>query len=219
MSKQTSGKSSYVRTNILGALVKGIRGTLTVDPDLGPNEIGIIQEMYDKLNLAFPFVILNRDPSINSRCIYVCQLKPFSDKNDFTIHVNQYVLRGLNADQDGDEVTLYYIEKEDEICSLEMTKVMYEILRCSWKYGHRHDVFGVPRYGFSQYQDLMLHNYNDELCKLSKFWNDLQPFSDRKKIAFALACTTHRDEFDEFLDIFTKFCSDVPLGKYYYFLF
>lgn len=162
--------------------------------------------------MAFPFVLLNRDPSINSRCLYICQIKQHDNILDPTIHVNQYVLRGLGADQDGDEVNLYYVDAEDESPSFQMHQVMYEVLRKSWKFGFRHDVMGKPRYGFSQNQDLLLFHFHKELCAISPFWKSLSPFPNRKEIFWALGCFTHRDEVDEFLNLFFNFCQENDPG-------
>jgi len=206
LQKQTSGKYSYIRTNILGAQVNGIRGTLTVDPRLSANEIGIPRHLYESLHLAIPFVILNRDPSINSRSIYVCNVVPYDNDADHTIHLNEFVLIGLNADQDGDDINLYYVELESDDIAYELRESMHEIIRRTWKLGHRHDVYGNCRYSFGQYRQLMLHRHNDELCKLSPFWRSLQKFPNKPRLAMTLGCYTHRKELDEFLDVLNRFC-------------
>ncbi|MCJ7482405.1 MAG: hypothetical protein MUO31_05505 [Thermodesulfovibrionales bacterium] len=208
VAKQISGKYSYLRLRVLGSTVNGIRGTLIVSDTLPPNAIAINQVVYDKLDLAVPFVFLNRDPSINSRCMYVCDIIPYQSNTDRTIHVNQYVLEGLNGDQDGDDVNLYYLKKEDEVPSITMVTAIAELHRKSWTHGNRHDTLGRPRYTFSQQQKLMLHIYKRELCALSPFWNSLQQFPNPHKMVFDLGCFTHRDELDDFLEIFAKFCRE-----------
>jgi hypothetical protein len=205
VSTQLSGKSSFMRLNCLGATVNGIRGTLIVDESLTPTQIGINRILFDTLNLAIPFIYLNRDPSINSRCIYICEIVPYDNPDDFTIKINQYTLKGLHGDQDGDELNLYYMQYEHQAPTHNMVQSVYETHRKSWKYGFRHDILGRSRYSFSQHQDLMVYIYNNELCKLSPLWNSLQPFEDRNDMIFELGCYTHRQEIDEFLDILSKF--------------
>lgn len=206
--KQIAGKYSFTRTYILGALVNGVRGTLTVDPCLLPHEIGLPKSVYNKLNSIIPYVIINRDPSINSRSVYVCKIIPVEDESDFTIHLNQYILNGLHADQDGDEINVYYIiNNGDE--SFEMSEAIHEIILKSWDKGYRYDCFGKCRYSFSQYHLLVLHRYNKELCELSPFWKGLQSYDNRADLAFQLGSFTHRTEFDEFLICLTNFCKKI----------
>ena len=210
LSKQTTGKYSHLRGNILGTVVHGIRATLTVDSALLPQKVQINRIIYDQLNLAIPYVLVNRDPSINSRCIYVCEIEPFDDLNDSTIHLNSYILNGLHADQDGDDINLYYIEKEAECPSYLMISAMYEWYRNSWDKGFRHDMMYKCRYSFSQYHRYILYKYNKELNALSSYWKSLDRYGKHKhSYAMALSCNTHREECDEFLQILTNFCNEL----------
>lgn len=172
-----------------------------------PNEIKIPKKTYDSLDLKFPHILLNRDPSISTRSVYVCTVKPHDDPTDSSIKLNQFILRPLNGDQDGDDVNGYYIQKDKSVDNYIMTMAKYEILRKSYDFGERHDMFANPRYGFSQQQDLILHQFHKELCQKNKLWNSLDIFSEskRKRVFWALACFTHRDETDEFLRMFLVF--------------
>lgn len=208
LSKQLSGKTSYLKINCLGTSVNSLRGTLIVSPYTLPNEISIPKSLYDSLDLAFDYVLLNRDPSINSRSMYVCTLGYHEGHDDSTFRINQYVLEGLHGDQDGDEVNIFYVNKEAPSVLLYMSR--YELERKSWDRGFRHDVLGRPRYKFSQLQVLMLYKHHEDLCKLSPFWASIK----RKLNTFwDLACSTHRTEADEFLRIFSDYCrrNDFPL--------
>jgi hypothetical protein len=210
ITKQLSGKSSYFRVNCLGSTAHALRGTLIISEDLMPGEVMVPKKIYDSIDFAFPYVLLNRDPSINSRSIYVCKIIPYENDFDCSIKINQFVLRGLHGDQDGDEVNLYYIKKEP--ISYQMQLAYYEMRRKSWD-GFRHDILGRPRYSFSQQQDLILDLYNDELCRISPLWNSLQKFGTKKiKIFWSIGCFTHRDEVDEFLKMFLQFCKDNDPG-------
>ena len=208
LTKQTTGKYSHIRGNILGTVVNGIRATLTVNSSLEPHKIQINRIIYDQLNLAIPLVIVNRDPSINSRCIYVCEVEPFDNLDDSTIHLNSFILNGLHADQDGDDINLYYIEKESENPSYLMISAMYEWYRNSWHIGFRHDMMYKCRYSFSQYHRYILYKYNKELNKISPFWNSLERYRKRKyAYAMELGCSTHRSECDEFIQTLINFCN------------
>jgi hypothetical protein len=209
LSKQLSGKTSYLKINCLGTSVNSLRGTLVVAPYMLPNEISIPKSLYDSLDLAFNYVILNRDPSINSRSAYVCTLKYHEGADDSTFHINQYVLEGLHGDQDGDEVNIVYINNEAPSPLLYASR--YELERKSWDKGFRHDILGRPRYKFSQLQVLMLYKHDRDLCNASPFWASIK--SKRLQTFWDLACSTHRDEADEFLHIFSKYCeqNDFPL--------
>lgn len=208
LSKQLSGKTSYLKINCLGTAVNSLRGTLIVSPYALPNEISIPKSLYDSLDLAFDYVLLNRDPSINSRSMYVCTLGYHDGANDSTFRINQYVLEGLHGDQDGDEVNIFYINKEGPSPLLYMSR--YELERKSWDCGFRHDVLGRPRYKFSQLQVLMLYKHHDDLCRLSPFWKSI---NGKLAMFWDLACSTHRTEADEFLTLFSSYCKqrDFPL--------
>jgi len=216
LTKQLSGNSGYLRVNCLGASASCIRGTLIVGGDLKPHEVAIPQNLYDSLDLQFNYVLLNRDPSINANSIYVCKLLPYTSKTDQScIHVNQFVLNGLHADQDGDEVNLYIFYEEHGL-SLSFRAAQLEIQRKSWDLGFRHDIFGKCRYSFSKQQQLMLHLYNAELCARSELWADISAIytsnSEKNFTFWQLSCTTHRDECDDFLSMFLKFCRNTDPG-------
>lgn len=206
LTKQLSGKTSYLKLNCLGTTANSLRGTLIVAPYDMPNEISIPKSLYDSLDLAFDYVLLNRDPSINTRSIYVCSLKYHDGDNDSTFRINQYVLEGLHGDQDGDEVNIFYVKKQNPSFALLMSR--YELERKSWDRGFRHDILGIPRYKFSQLQVLMLYKHNDDLCKLSPFWSSIKGSSTKQRcnIFWDLACTTHRHEANEFLMLFSNYC-------------
>lgn len=201
--KQLSGKTSYLKINCLGTSVNSLRGTLIVSPYTLPHEISIPKSMYDSLDLAFDYVLLNRDPSINSRSMYVCTLGYHDGSDDSTFRINQYVLEGLHGDQDGDEVNIFYVNKEAPSPLMYMAR--YELERKSWNHGFRHDVLSRPRYKFSQLQVLMLHKHHDDLCRLSPFWATIRNLST----FWDLACSTHRKEADQFLELFSNYCKNI----------
>jgi hypothetical protein len=217
LAKQLSGKNSYFKLYCLGGNGNCVRGTLIVDPMLMPDEVSVPKEIFETLKeKGVDYVILNRDPSINTTCIYVCSYVYHTDSP--TIKISQFVLRGLHGDQDGDEVNLYYVVKKDRSYYALLTEL--ELKRGTWTNGFRHNVLGNPRYSFSQQQDLMLFEYDDILTQENKFWRSLKRYSrsEKKRIFWDLASFTHRREADEFLRYFLTFCvrhdpGVVPIGN------
>ncbi|KAG6558459.1 viral RNA polymerase subunit lef-9 [Microplitis demolitor] len=202
--QQKSGKLSYMRTRILGVNASGIRMTLTIDNSLGPNDVSIPQHMLDSLDLACPYVIINRDPSINDCAIYSCELLGYENKNDNTIHVNPFVLEGLHADQDGDDLNVYYLKHENEVPSLIMLRAITELLQFSWKYGRRRNICNQSRFSLGQYHLLLLQVYDKYFQSKSKIWKTLSSQYNttpkRANVLMQLGCTIWRDEVDEFLE-------------------
>jgi hypothetical protein len=97
-----SGKKSYIRNRILGFHTFGLRHTLTIDSLLTAHYISIPAYVYKTLDLLTPLVLVNRAPSINDGCLYVCELLCHSD-DDPTIHLNPFLTERLHADQEGDD--------------------------------------------------------------------------------------------------------------------
>lgn len=204
--KQLSGKNSFYKLYCLGGNGNCIRGTLIVCPDLMPGEVSVPPNVYNELiSKKVKYVILNRDPSINTRCLYVCEYKQHTDSP--TVKVSQFVLKGLHGDQDGDEVNLYYITGSD-IDTYNTRLAHYEQMRGTWAHGFRHDVLGHSRYTFSQQHDLMLYKYDKELSKHNAFWKSLDRYVGQKKrdVFWDLASFTYREEADGFLRYLLKFC-------------
>lgn len=200
-----SGKKSYIRNKILGSCSNGARLTLTIDSSFKPSEISIPNKIYKLLDFSSTLVMINRSPSITSRCLYVVDVKPHFGNND-TIIINPFVLEGLHADQDGDELNLIFLQYENEIPSPKMKNAISELKRMSWDVGVRHDVFYNTRYVFSQYQRTLLSIYDEALKRHSTFWNSIKCDNINKKaeIVMNLGCSTHRKEVDEFINLLSE---------------
>lgn len=143
-----SGKRSYVRSYLLGHRHNGARMTMVVDNTLGPNQISIPEKIYFKLPIATNLVIINRDPSINDTCIYVCEMS--THNTDACIHLNSFVLDGLHADQDGDDISINYLKYELTVPRPLMKTSITELRQLSWNHGYRHNIFYKPRYYMGQ---------------------------------------------------------------------
>ena len=202
-----SGKTSYVRNKILGFQTAGLRLTLTIDCTLGPHYISIPQAVYDDINLATPLVVVNRAPSINSKCIYIVEMLRNADPNDSTIHLSSFLTDGLHADQDGDDLTVFYLKTYGgEVPSLTTMGAIIELRKLSWKYGDRHNVAYQPRYSFTQYHYLILHMFDDFFKKYSPLWASLKGSSKLKcKQIMDLGCSIYHKEVDDFVELVLQF--------------
>ena len=198
-----AGKNSWMRKKMLAFSTHGIRMTLTVHSELGPHYVRIPRKLYEAHRLATPLAIVNRSPSINSRCIYVVELMPHDD--DDTIHLNPYILDGLHADQDGDDIQVFLFLKQSEVPSFEMETCIKELRNFSWKYGKRHDCIYMPRYSFSQYHRFLLHHKSDYFAKHSILWASLPGTPIQKaKTIMNLGCSIMPREVDEFIRLVSR---------------
>ena len=198
-----SGKRSFVRNKILAYQTKGMRAVLTIDCELTPHYISIPQRVYDTLDLATNLVIVNRAPSIKDTCIYVAEILRNKEPNDYTIHINPYMTDGLHADQDGDEISIFYIEKQDDEPSSDMEAAIIELRNCSWKYGTRHNFAYKCRYSFTQYHRYLLHIFNDFFCQHNALWKKLEDDGHGQKAdrLMNLGCSILHQEVDDFLEL------------------
>lgn len=204
-----SGKSSLIRNKVLASCAKGLRMTLTIDCKLGPNYIAIPQRIYNDMNLLTTLVVINRSPSINSRCIYVCELLTYNDPDDCTMHINPFLCDGLHADQDGDDLSMLYLEQLSEEPSYEQRNAITELQDLSWKYGSRHDLEYKPRYTFSQHHKWILYKHDEWFKRNSKLWFNLSKiYKDTRKrcdVVMNLGCSIMHDEVDDFITLLIDF--------------
>lgn len=202
LANMMSGKKAFVRHKILGKNVNGVRMTLTIDSSMPPDRVSIPTSLFHKLGLATPLAIINRSPSINSRSIHVVQLMPHEDDtNDYTIKINAYVVDGMHADQDGDELHIIILKRDQEIPTREMRQAITELKKVSWAYGLRHDGFYKPRFDFSQYHRTLCSLYDKELERVSPLWASLHGLTVPKKLSaiMNLGCSLFYDLVDQFI--------------------
>ncbi|QBB28651.1 LEF-9 [Homarus gammarus nudivirus] len=205
----STGKTSYIRNNVLASHTCGARATLTIDSTLSPQYAVFPQHIFDQLDLASPLVILNRAPSLKNTCIYAVELLRSEDCNDHTIRLNSYTTEGLHADQDGDELTVYYIKHTGaNKPSHDVNMAIAELKRFSWKGGIRHDFAYKPRYEFTQYLKYILYRYDKYFCKNNKLWASIQgSVSEKCNKLMNLGCSIYPKEVDVFIEqlsIFVK---------------
>ncbi|UOT91809.1 LEF-9 [Aratus pisonii nudivirus] len=207
----STGKTSYIRNNILGFHTFGGRATLSIDATLSPQYAILPQHIFDNLNLATPLVILNRAPSLKNTCIYAVEVLRNSDPTDYTIRMNSYITEGLHADQDGDELSLFYIKhpgKDEPSHDIQMA--ITELKRFSWNGGVRHDFSFKPRYEFTQYLKYILYIYNDYFCENNSLWASIPGTVEEKcKIMMHLGCSIYKKEIDTFIFQLSNFVSQL----------
>jgi hypothetical protein len=197
---QISGKNSIIRKKVLSFPANGLRLTLTIDSTLGQNYITLPMSNLKDINLATMLAIVNRAPSINNRCIYVCEIIINKDKNDNTAHLNPYIIEGLGADQDGDEINLIFYKKNGEIPSFALKNTIIELKAMSWKYGRRHTSIYNPRYSFSQHLKLILYLCDKTLEIESALWRSLPGNIPSKcRVLMNLGCSILKEDVDEFI--------------------
>lgn len=203
----STGKTSYIRNYVLGFPTSGIRATLTMDVTLSPQYAILPQWIYDKLHMACPIAIINRAPSINTTCIYAVELLRNPDPMNFTLVINSYVAERMHADQDGDELTIFYLKHPGtNEPTHEIAMAITELKKFSWKYGMRHDITNKPRYEFTQYLKYILHRYDKYFCKHNKLWASLQGNAKKKcDTIMHLGSSIAPREVDEFIDLLSNF--------------
>lgn len=199
-----SGKLSFLRKFILGRNVPSIRFVITIDCNLNPGEISIPKSIYDQLKLPIDYAMIKRDPSINTSCIYVVRIKTHDNIYDNTAHLDSWMCTLLNADQDGDEVPVYF-------CTAHQDSTVDELQAASWQHGYRNNMFNESKFVFSQYHILLLHSYDKWFIANSEFWKLIsnmyryKTVKQKCKLLIDLGCTICKDEFDDFVSLVLRF--------------
>lgn len=199
-----TSKTSMIRNKLLGFLVPGARLTLTIESSLSPHYVKLPKCVFRNVDMLCPIILINRAPSITNTCVYACEALYHEDPTDHTIHVNPFVIDGLHADQDGDELTIFYLKGRgppgyDAMMAIE------ELRRLTWKYGIRHDTLGRSRYSFSQFHKHLLCRHDEEFRDNSPIWASLRgSIKQRATSFFELASTVCREEGDDFISLVCK---------------
>lgn len=211
---QLSGKYSVVRCQVLGYVIESVRGTLTIDSTLPPNRIELNSKMrecflnrdtYGLLSLVF----IKRDPSITARNLQIVEPHFYESSSDFTIHINSFIVRGMNADQDGDEVTLYFYKMPTfHLRSIILDQVECEIKNLYWCTGNRCSLFNRPRYEFGEMHLVILATLDNWFIEHDRLWSSIAKlygkcsFRRRQNIILNLGCTRIVEPlFDNFLKL------------------
>nr|WOZ57635.1 LEF-9 [Menippe mercenaria nudivirus] len=209
----STGKTSYVRNSILGFHSLGGRATLSIDCTLSPQYVILPQNMFDAMDMATNLVLVNRAPSLKGTCIYALEALRNDNPNDYTIRINAYICEGLHADQDGDELSIFYIQHPGtNKPSHEIEMAISELKRMSWDGGVRHDLTYMPRYELTQYHKFILHQYNDYFCSVNKLWASIGGSPREKcKIIMHLGCSIYVKEVDAFIQQLSDFIKKLDI--------
>lgn len=204
-----SGKRSFVRSYLLGHRHHGARMTMVVDNELSPDQISIPKAIFKELELAVPLVIINRAPSINETCIYVCEL--LHHDTDSCIHVNPFVLDGLHADQDGDDISFSYLKYESSIPSVQMQMAIAELRSVSWNWGYRHNVLYKPRYTMGQQFRHLLYRHHEWFIENSDCYKMISRVYGKENrvkcidVLMHLGCSVMRNEINDLINLILAF--------------
>lgn len=208
VSEIKGGKWSYYRRNILGSPGRtNIYRTATINLELMENEIYIPQDVYDVLVDVYDLenTFLNRNPSINTLCIYACKAIRCPDPTIQIIQINPYVVEGLHFDQDGDAVTVYLNPKYTELVGLNHHTAIVESK--SFAMTNRPLTYmGESRYSFCLYQRWVMHRYRTRLSALSSFFKE-KYCGDAVKFMGLLML--YKPEFVEFQHVLATFIKEL----------
>ena len=163
----STGKTSYLRNKILGFHTNGGRATLSIDSTLLPQYVILPQQLFDSLDLVCPLILINRAPSLKNTCLYAVEALRSENPTDYTIRINSYLCEGLHADQDGDELSIFYIKNPGTTSpSYDIQIAICELKNFSWNGNIRHDFAYEPRYEFTQYLKYILYCSNVRVLDL-----------------------------------------------------
>lgn len=212
----TSGKTSEIRNKVLATKVNGRRFTVTLDPSLPPNRACVNRKIFQQIRSCCGTYFVNRAPSINSSSIYPIQLGTHDDENDETIHMNACVIQGLHMDQDGDEITLMWLEYLHPLLGLgkEIQMAIREIQKISYLNYPVQPTTQTWRYEMPMLFWLYAEIYNDVLCEASTLWRFIPGTPKEKMKHFNLLCgsASLRNETNDVINMFLKINEKQCLG-------
>lgn len=211
LKQQFSGKKSTVRNLMLGKVMPSMRYVLTIDTQLGPDEVSIPKIVYDKLNLKSNFVIVNRAPSINDTCIYTAVLRWHEDS--FTAKISALIADGLHADQDGDEITIFMLPETNVLPNYDEVLMMKEIRNNLWSIGLRHKFDYSPKISFGQYYMLVMYIFHDKICELLPTYKNLPcAKEDKPEFIMNMFCGSHYHLGVKFISDLLEIIKDLALS-------
>lgn len=173
-----SGRSSVARKGLVSTTSHNLRLTLTIDPALHPDEILIPRKIYAELIVmcSSDYMVISRAPSIDSHCIYVCHVKPH-DYESSTMVSNGWILEGLHADQDGDELVIYFSKILQNVYGQFPTKLQLasagELARLSWRFGTGTNTHNMWRFKVCQQHVKYLSLYSPWFERNSRLWKKM----------------------------------------------
>lgn len=211
IAKQISGKKSFIRNNVLAQKLTSLRLVLIIDCQLGPGEVSISKKLIERIDLRSFYVLLNRDPSINSLCVCVSKIL-VNDYDDLVIRISPFVADGLHADVDGDAINCFIIvgPSNNIYDSYNADLASRELLQNSWEKGRRITAFQRPKYSFGQYYNYVIYKYFSHLKKIIPFLKRLKCEREQvPKVLMHMLCTTHYDLADNIISNIISFAKNL----------
>lgn len=172
ISSLLSGTKSFMRTAILGFKTIAIRTILTINANLGPDEIEISHRIFQKLNIATNGVRVLRHPCINTTGIRDARILIHYDETEDT-RINPFICDGNNADQDGDQIQIHFFEFTHDQPSYDLISANAECLKMSFRYGHRRTIENENGWSFGQHYKYLAYRLNNILLEKSALWASL----------------------------------------------
>lgn len=176
----------------------GARLTLNIDCSLSPNQVMVPSYIFNHINLLTKYCIVKRDPSISNKCLYVCEVLQYESEGS-TIRVNPFIVDGMHADQDGDELSVLFLQRESDVPTPYLQAAIMELQKQSWEYGKRVDIFNKPKYNFGQHYKYLIYCHNEYFMKNNAFWAKLSGSVSKKLDKIMSMGTMYRKECDEFI--------------------
>lgn len=209
MKEMTSGKESEIRNKVLAIMINGFRLTVTINHGLPANLISVNRRVFEMMNSHTGMVIINRPPSINSLSISIQQVAVHADDTDETVHVNIFAIRGMHADQDGDEVTMTWIGDIPPLAEpgMELKRATCEMQRVSHHKNPTQTTTQQSRYQLASLLFFYAHLYDEELTAASSLWRALvgnNPYEKMQHLSRISGSCLLRNECNDLFDMLMK---------------
>lgn len=193
-----SGKFSFMRQNVIGFSTTGVYQTSIIDCTIPYTTCIFPQKLYDLLEQEFDLnlIILKRDPSMTSTCMFVCKILRNQNADIETIIIPASIAKPLHQDQDGDRNGCFILPKYKN--GYDYTKSpLFAIAKAelSHSFASKLSLISKPRISFSEYDLVMIERGIPELSE-NKIYKIIK--SKGFKYALELGCSILSDEFNNF---------------------
>lgn len=209
LDKLIQGKESTLRQKAIASKIQTRSFTMVVDSRLPPNVVKIPRSCLENTCDVTQWVFVKRDPSINDKCIYLCRAVPHDNANS-TIVMNAWILNGMHADQDGDQIRIFFVPHTNPMAyykTYEHYAMFNEFDAFSWEHGDRKSVDNKPRYSVSQFHLMMIAEYEHlfiEHCDAWYYLTLFDPDATVKQKCETIMNLSDRHVQDEFVELVMK---------------
>jgi len=204
--KYKSGKESIIRTAVTGFETKGLYQTSTISCSIPYYAVIIPTQLYEMLELEgydLDYVMIKRDPSILTTCLYVCVAYKNPDPTINVIIISDQQSKGFNQDQDGDKNAVYLIRKtNNDYITTQSYEYKIAKLELALQFRNKCTLVATPRYRLSETTLLLMERNRNDLLDTSKMPNSIEYFKRTHKhgVRFVNDASSGylRDEYDDF---------------------